>query len=195
VITLKRITSPAVEPVTAAEVRLHTRISHTTEDSLIDTWIQAGRELAENFQRRSFVTQVWELTFDEFPCMPLFLPRPPVVSIVSIKYYDSLSAATTLYNSTAPVGTESDFIVDTDSEPGRIDLAYGVTWPAVTLRPMNAVKIRYNTGYGADGTTTPAAVKDAIMLYCGYRYENRTAEVDAVPPHFYNLLTPERVFQ
>lgn len=193
--TLKRITAPVVEPVSASDVKLYTRISHTVEDGLISTWIKSAVELAEAYQHRAYISQVWEMTFDEFPELPLYVPRAPLVSIVSIKYYDYLNAETTLYNLAVPVATNGDFIIDTDSEPGRIDHAYSDYWPSVVLRPMNAVKIRYNAGYGADGTTTPAAVKDAIMLYCAYRYENRTAEVDAVPPQFYHLLNSDRIFQ
>jgi uncharacterized phiE125 gp8 family phage protein len=183
--SLKVITAPTIEPVSLDEVKLCARIDSDVEDTILLSWIKAARELAEGFQRRSYITQTLELTFDEFPCLPMYIPRPPLASISTVKYFD--------YQNTETSIALTDFIVDADSEPGRLDFAYNKLWPAVTLRPMAAVKIRYTAGYGAAASAVPAVVKDAIMLYCSYRNENRTAEVDAVPEHFYNLLRPDRM--
>jgi uncharacterized phiE125 gp8 family phage protein len=187
--TLKLVTAPTIEPVTLDNVKSMAHIDHDVEDEILTNWIKAGREIAENFQSRSYITQTWELTFDEFPCLPILLPRSPVVSVTSVTYYDYLNASA--------VYPLTDLIVDVDSEPGRVSFAYGKLWPSVLLRPMSAVKIRFTCGYGSTASTAqaavPATVKDAIMLYCAYRNENRTAEVDAVPETFFNLLRPDRI--
>ncbi|HBR33190.1 MAG TPA: hypothetical protein DD734_01040, partial [Firmicutes bacterium] len=84
-----------------------------------------------------------------------------------------------------------NFFVDTDSECGRLGFAHGQGWPTgVELRPMNAVKIQFTAGLGDDGTTTPSAVKDAIMLYCAWRNQNRAAEKekDQIPLQVYSLV-------
>ncbi len=190
--SIKIATPPAVEPVTSSDVKLHTRISHTAEDELINLWIKTGRELAEGFLRRALITQVIDVMFDGFPRAPFYLPRPPLASVSKISYYGVDNIEVALYNSETPVGTESWFLVDTNSQPARVDLAYGIFWPAAVLRAVNAFVVRYTAGYGAAGVNVPAAVRDAITLYCAYRYENRTAEIDA-PPHFYALLRPLRV--
>jgi hypothetical protein len=202
---LRTITAPTVEPVTAAEVKLHTRISYDTEDALVEYWISAARRLAEDFQRRAYIAQTLEISFDSFPSMPILLPRPPALWVQSIKYYDYLNAETTLYETfdspiptTTEGGTEpstnADFLVDVDNEPGRICFAYGCSWPSVTLRDMNAVKIRFMAGYGAEVTDIPENVKNAIMLYCAHMNENRASEEDATPKQFYDLLRHDRVF-
>lgn len=194
---LKLISAPAIEPVTVAEVKLHAHIDHAVEDSLIETWIKSGRELAESFQRRAYYTQTWELIFDKFPPLPLNIPRAPLIEVLSVKYYD--------YEDTETVYDLDDLLIDTDSEPGRIAHVYGITWPTTTLRDINAVKIRFTAGYGDAGTTTttspdfvveaiPANVKDAIMLYCSWRNENRTGETGEVPSAFFNLLRHDRVY-
>jgi uncharacterized phiE125 gp8 family phage protein len=199
---LKLITPPAVEPVTVAEVKLHTHIDHDVEDALLTTWIKSGRMLAESFQNRAFITQILEMSFDVFPDLPLLIPRAPLQSIDSLKYFDYLNAET--------AAVLTDFIIDVGGETkGRIGFAYNKQWPGVTLRSMSAVKIRYTAGYlpvtttemveGEEVTTVdyvanvPETVKDAIMLYCAYRNENRAAEVEAAPKQFYDLLWPDRL--
>jgi len=92
------------------------------------------------------------------------------------------------------IDDDGTFIIDTDSEPGRLCLAYSETWPTVTLRPHKAVKIRYWAGYGPTADSVPDTVKDAIMLYCAYRNENRAGEITETPKQFYDLLTPERIY-
>jgi len=204
--SLKLITPPAIEPVSLDDVKLHTRINYDVEDDILAVWIKTAREMAEMFQRRAYIAQLWEISFDSFPNMPLKLPRSPLISLQSIKIYDYEDTETVLYDenndpitTTTTEGivepsTNSQFVVDIDSEPGRIGFAYNQIWPAVTLRAVNSVKIRFAAGYGLSASSVPAAVKDAIMLYCAYRNENRAGEEKAVPEQFYNLLAPDRLY-
>ena len=203
---IKVITPPQIEPVTVEDVKLCAHIDHDIEDKIIALWIKTGRELAENYQKRSYITQILEQSFDGFPCVPFNLARPPLIGVMTITYTDSDGLTTTLYDSGidyissttttgspfTPPSTNSDFIIDTDGEPGRIDLAYLKTWPNVTLQPINSVKVRYAAGYGEYAEDVPEYIKDAIMLYCIYRNENRAGEVQETPSHFYNLLRQER---
>lgn len=202
----KLITAPTIEPLVVDEVRLHTRIDHTVEDSLLASWIKAGRQHAEDYQRRAYIQQVWEIGFDGFPETPILLPRPPLMQVLHIKYIDYQGNETYLYytheqdetTTTTPdpdtsIG-EDDFIIDTDSEPGRISLAYEGTWPVSTLQPINSVKIKYIAGYGDLGKYVPDTVKDAIHLYCAWRYENRVGEGGELPSHFYDILRPGRLY-
>ena len=202
--SLKLITAPEIEPVTLAEVKLHARISHAVENDILEKWIKAARIEAENFQRRAFVGQIWELAFDAFPTtLPIQLPRAPLLQLISIKCYDYANVETILYyDGYNPVTTteegidsaaNSDFIVDTKSEPGRVTLAYGITWPSVTLRSIDAVKIRYAAGYGIEADDVPENVWDAIILYCTWRNDNRAAETD-FPKQFYDLLSGDRLY-
>lgn len=179
---LKLITPPASEPVSLAEAKAYLRIDTNDEDALISGLITAAREYCELFQNRAYLTQTWELSFDCFPPMPIKLPRPPLVSVESVKVIDTTGAETTL--------DPSDYIVDTDSEPGRIAFAYGKCWPSVTLQPVNAVKIRYTAGYD-DAKKVPQSVKQAMLIYIAHRYEN--PDTDDVPEVVRTLLWPDRV--
>lgn len=202
--SLRLITVPEIEPVTLAEVKLHARISHDVEDDLLKKWIKAARIEAENFQRRAFVGQIWELAFDAFPTtLPIQLPRAPLLQLISIKCYDYENTESILYYdgynpvTTTEEGIDSadngDFIVDTKSEPGRVTLAYGITWPSVTLRSIDGLKIRYAAGYGIEAADVPENVWDAIVLYCTWRNDNRAAETD-FPKQFYDLLAQDRLY-
>lgn len=46
---------PWLEPITLAETKLHIKVSDTTEDSLITSYITAAREYCENYQNRIYV--------------------------------------------------------------------------------------------------------------------------------------------
>lgn len=182
--SLKLITPPAVEPVALTDVKLHAHIDHSIQDSILSGWIKSGRILAEDFQRRAYIRQVWEIAFDGFPCMPITIPRPPLIEILSITAYDTTGAATV-------ISIADDIVVDTRSEPGRIDFVDGKTWPAISGRSINALVIQYAAGYGTSASNVPETMGDAIMLYCTARNENRAGEEDFLKA-FRNILSPER---
>lgn len=185
---LRLVTKPAIEPVTVAEVKTLTHVSHDVEDDLINRWIKTARQKAETYQWRAYINQTLELSFDRFPRMPIEIPRSPLQSVTSIKYTDFEGTETTLYES----GSEDMFLVDTEGEPGRINLAYNESWPSVTLRSLSPVQIVFVAGYGDEASDVPDFVKDAILMYCGWRYENRAAEEGDIPESFYDLLRDDR---
>jgi uncharacterized phiE125 gp8 family phage protein len=181
---LKLITPPTTDPVTVAEMKPYARGAADSPDldSTVGTLIKAAREAAQNFQNRAYFTQTWEMSFDSFPAIPLKIPLPPLQSVTSVKYVDE--------NGTEHIMDLADFIVDTDSEPGRIAFRRGKSWPSVSLQDINAVKIRFVAGYN-DINKVPNVVKLAYMVYVTHRLEN--PEVNAPPDAFYNLLWPERL--
>ncbi len=166
--SLKLITPPATEPITLLEAKRHLRVDVTDDDTLITSIITAAREYCETFQNRAYITQTWEMTLDSFPTMPLKIPKPPLQSVDSIKYTDQ-NGVETLFDA-------ANYVVDADSEPGRIALAPGVSWPSVTLKPIGGVKIRFTAGYG-DAAKVPMMAKQAMLLLIGHWYEHREAVV------------------
>jgi len=164
------------------------------EDDLLTGFIKAAREYCEGYQNRAFITQTWELLLDAFPDSPFQIPLPPLQSdesnqIESIKYYDT-------------AGTETEFAkanyeVDTESYKGRVALAYGKSWPSVTLRPMNGVVVQFKAGYGDAAADVPELVQLAIKVLAGHMYENReatdTKEHLEVPFAVHSLLGLKRI--
>lgn len=179
----KRVVAPLVEPISLTEVKDYLRIDGNDSDSTLSPLIISAREYCEDYQNRALITQTWELTLDSFPDNLIRVPRPPLQSVVSIKYKDELGIEATI--------SSSDYIVDTDSEPGRIVLAAGKTWPSLTLQPINGVKIRYVAGYGDNAADVPQKTKDAMLMYIANRHEN--PEEKDVPRAVHSLLYQDRV--
>jgi len=163
----KLVTAPAVEPVTLAEAKAHLRVDITDDDTLISSLITSARQYIERAIRRALVTQTWRASIDEFPASgEIVLPKPPLQSVTSIQYTDINDSTSTIASST--------YTVDTDSEPGRIVLKYGQSWPSTSLANTNPVQVTFVAGYGA-AADVPAHFKQAILLLAGHWYENREA--------------------
>jgi uncharacterized phiE125 gp8 family phage protein len=180
-LTFKRLTGPALEPVTLDEAKGFARIDTIYDDALVTSLIKRAREHCEAITARQFITATYGLLLDAFPtwCSPetyrmaerrdgtdIIVPMPPLISVESITYLDTAGAS--------QVVTASDYVVSTYDSPGRIALANGKTWPS-TLDQINAVTVAYTAGYGAAATAVPESIKQAMCLLVGHWYENREA--------------------
>jgi uncharacterized phiE125 gp8 family phage protein len=85
--------------------------------------------------------------------------------VTAITYTDETGVTATLAPST--------YVVDPDSEPGRIVLARGKSWPAVTLATAGAIKVTFKAGYGDTAASVPQRIKQTLLLLIGHWYENR----------------------
>jgi uncharacterized phiE125 gp8 family phage protein len=187
----KLITAPEKEPVTLQEAKSHLRIESNDEDVLVTGLIEAAREWCEGYQNRAFITQTWEIALDSFPSENhIEIPKPPLQSIESVKYYGT--------DETEYTFSADSYCVDTYSEPGRIVLKFGETWPSDMLRTANGVIIQFTVGYGDTVASVPEKVKQAIKVLVGQLYENREAtdikELKEVPFAVRDLLGLERIW-
>jgi uncharacterized phiE125 gp8 family phage protein len=164
------ITAPAAEPVTLNDVKDYLRIDADSEDfdSILTGLIIAAREYCETFQNRVYITQTWEQSFDSFPDLPLKFPKAPLQSVESIKFIDE--------NNVESTWGATNYIVDSDSEPGRLALSANGSWPSVNLRPINAVKIRFIAGYG-EAEAVPEKMKLAMKMLIAHWFENPEAVI------------------
>ena len=165
---LKLITAPTVEPLTVAETKAHLRVTASDEDTAIGAYITAARQLAEQILGRALMSQTWEKTIDAFPTNEIELPWPPLVSITSVKYINTSSAQITL--------ASTEYVIDSDTEPGWLLLAVDKTWPA-TDDVANAVRVRYLAGY-VDAAAVPGVIKSWLLLKIGELYANREASAE-----------------
>jgi uncharacterized phiE125 gp8 family phage protein len=151
-------TPPAAEPVTVAEAKVFCRIDHTDEDSLLGDLITAARRAAEAWTGRAFVRQSLRLAADGWPAgttTTLFIPRPPLLTVATVRYHDEAGVLQTL--------SPSAYIVDAASDPGRIVLVPDGQWPATQSRRAGAVEVDYDAGYG-DPADVPEEIKVAIQI-------------------------------
>lgn len=171
------ITPPAALPVSLDEAKEHLRIDFDLDDNeenLLDLYLRAAcNHIEQVICKRAFVTQTLELVMDHWPGYEIILPRPPLQEVLSVKYRDT-------YGHEYIVDPAS-YIVDTDSEPGRIVPANGRSWPTnQLLYPVNAIRIQYKAGYPPGGEddndltiNIPADLKNAILLLTAQLYEYR----------------------
>jgi uncharacterized phiE125 gp8 family phage protein len=160
--SVRVITAPTVEPVSVETAKLHSRVDGTAEDTLIASYITSAREKGEGVARRAFITQTLECIYDTWPEGLLVLPRPPLQTIVSVKYLDD-------------AGVEhlwTDYQVDARQQPGSL---YFRTIPAASLYPSGAIAVRFTAGYGDAANAVPEIIKQAILAAVAYWYETRDA--------------------
>lgn len=129
---------PAAEPLAVAEAREHLNIDGTDSDDQITAMIKAARTYVDTVCRRQLVIATWKLTLDEFPDV-IRPSTPPLVSVTSLQYLDS-------NGDTQSLTEDTDFQVDTASEPGRILPCWGEVWPT-TRNDIDAVTLTYVCGY------------------------------------------------
>ncbi len=176
------VTGVAAEPVTQAQMKLHLRVDHTTDDNLIDTLISAARSHIEKTLGIAMVERTYRADLPGF-YGEFMLPFHPLQDVISVKYYSTASPVvfTTLSDSSvSPVVTTEKYKADLPK--GRIYLASGETWPSSAVR-HDSVQITYKSGYAPTGSPLDygASVESdllaAIKLIVADMYENREAQV------------------
>jgi hypothetical protein len=78
--------------------------------------------------------------------------------VTSIKYKDEDGTESTM--------TATEYIVDTQSEPGIVELGYEESWPSGTLYPNNPIKTEFVCGYYIGATwvkETAYVLNDQVM--------------------------------
>ncbi len=192
--SLSLVTAPTIEPVTFEEAQSHLRLTDATDAPYVNALITTAREYCENYTRRAFISQTWDLKFDGgFPDGDIELPMPPVSSITSITYVDTAGATQTW----AAANYTTDLPAGPRAMPARIAPAYGVSYPS-TRDQNNAVTVRFVCGYGATISTVPFGLKAAMLLLIGHWYENRASitvgPANDLPDGVAALLWPFKVF-
>ena len=185
-------TGPAREPLSIEDAKEHLRIDQHDEDVWLLDAIKATRNRAEGMMGRALIAQTLEVALSGWPATRVIeLPRPPLVSVTSVKYFDVDDAEFTL--------AASNYIVDTRTTPGRLVLKSTASWPGTALRDVNGVIIRYVAGYGAEAADVPAEIRAAMKLWLGDMYEVRENSIvgtiiSPAPSAAEKLLLKYRVF-
>lgn len=192
--SLSLVSAPAIEPIDLTQAKDHMRVDINYDDGLIRAMVEAARVYVEQtILNRALITQTWDLYLDQWPAGGIIhVPRPPLQSITYVKYYDDDGTENTF--------ASSSYQVDTTSEPGRIALNVGESWPGNTLRSVNGILVRFVAGYGAAATAVPGPIRQSILLLAGDLYENREnsvvgsgISVNAVPTSAQMLLSSYRI--
>lgn len=169
--SLKRQTSPAVEPVSVSEAKQHLRVDTADDDTYIGTLITAARQWAEEYLDRTLIYTQWVMKLDAFP-NEIEVPRPPMAE------FGTATATTVTYtlNDSQATATlsSSQYRVDRAATPGVVRNLYGQSWPS-HLADQNSVSVTWWGGYGASSSDVPAAIRHAILMHVAHLYERRLA--------------------
>ena len=170
--SLTRQTAPTVEPVTLAEAKAHLRVDTATDDSYIATLITAAREWVEEYLDRALVHQQYVMRLDSFP-YEFELPRPPMATSGTAT---AVVVTYTLGDDSTATLSSTQYRVDRNATPGVVRQLRAGTWPG-NLDDQNAVTVTWWAGYGASGTSVPAAIRHAILMLVGHWYDGSSSGV------------------
>lgn len=209
--SLQLKTAPTAEPLDwTTEVKGHLRQDWDDEQARVTTiLVPAARMWAESYTNRALCTQTWILKLDRFPggCVPysafnpggqnhIEIPKPPLQSITSIKYYDGDGTLQTLSSSNYEIDPTAGSPFDPHCQPYRVRPVFGQAWPTARAQ-RGAVVIEFVCGYGATYASVPAQLKAAMLLLVGEQFERReqaiTGTINTVPLAAENLAWPYRV--
>ncbi|WP_448031541.1 head-tail connector protein [Bradyrhizobium liaoningense] len=174
--TIIVITPPTVEALTLVDCKAALGISGTSQDPVIGAAIGAATDALDASTRgwlgRAIRVQQLELQLDSFAAgwecrngsyschrEAIELPYPPLITVASVKYFDSAGIDRTLVEGT-------DYRVQRmKAIDGKqlVEPVYGGSWPAAR-REAGSVRIRYNCGYDGSTNVMPRQLKTAIML-------------------------------
>ena len=194
-----RTIDPTFEPVNVSLQKQQSRVVVPDDDVLFAIYVKAAREYVEAQTNRALLQQTWRASFSHFPrwapgmahsgfyggpygygyshcglfgfgfTAPLILPRPRLIGIGSVTYYDINGVQQTL--------DPSLYTTSFDAEPATLSPVFGSWWPIAQPNRPDAVQVTYTAGYGNTAAAVPADLQLAILMIAAHSYENREASV------------------
>ena len=168
-ITQKTIVAgPSIYPVSLQHAKEHMRLGldFTDDDEYLKLLIATATAWVEQYCARKLIQQTWQVFYDKFPGEKFItVPFGQLSSVTHVKYTDSDEDTTTW--------TDTEYIVDTDSDPGRIVLEFGESWPSFTKYPSNPIEVQFVCGYGTTRADVPEPIRHALKLKIAELYEQR----------------------
>lgn len=155
--SLYRITAPARDVVSLADMKEHLREDSDDQDAVIEAMTAAAVghiDGADGWLQRALIDQTWDIKFDCFPsCRYIQIPLPPLIEVVHVKYIDGDGVEQTFDDA-------SYHVVGVGQKwRGKVQLVSAESWPTVHSQWPDAVAIRFRAGY-LDTSESPAV--DAV---------------------------------
>lgn len=163
----RTISGPEEEPISLEELKAHMRVEHTDEDDLITAYGTAAREFCEQATGRLLISQTCEMFLDQLRGDFIRFPVSPIQSVRAIQLFDNSDVMTEV--------DLSSVCLDLIGSTPRIVLRTGYSWPSVTLRPANGVRVEFIAGYGSEGAEVPERLRQAVKLIASHWYIAREA--------------------
>lgn len=188
------LTDPTVEPVSLEQVYAFLRLDPAgsppthPDDDMLKGFIASARERAEAFTNRSFAAREMLYTFSYQDAWSaargvpaptgqytINLPRPPVLQVMEVAYYDAAGVLV--------VADPSSYIV----ESGTVTVSGGFTG----VGAGDAMRVRYAVGYDESTGVVPKSVQSAILIGVQLLYDELSPDkFDRMEKRFERLLWP-----
>lgn len=144
------VTGPTGQVVTLPEVKLHLRIDHSEEDSLLTTYLLAAVRDVEKLRGSPILTQTW---IAKYRCWgTLLLPFQNVSAVNSVKYRDVSGNLQTV--------TGTTYVVELASRPPFITAGWSKIWPTSEMQPGLPIEVEMDAG----AASAPEELKAAVLL-------------------------------
>lgn len=200
------LTPPTAEPVELDTAKAFCRVDNDYDDTLLTLFITSARQEAEAYLNRALFQQQFQFNVTwappptatplvpqsliTFPLnwpplvkQPVYLPRAPCISVDQIMWGPI---------SDMQLADPTDYDVNLLVQP-----AYVAVHPQLLPKiPQQSMSINFTCGWSTDNDPTdlPATVLVAIMIGVAHLYENRGDVSAEMPPAFYRLLDPYRLW-
>lgn len=170
---LSLIAAPVNEPVTLSETKQFIRVDNNSDDSLISGLIQVARQSAEQFMRRSLITQTLQMSFDDYAPTQTYLVMGEVQSVERVVLIRRDGAETVINSDHYYLGKGNEKIV--------------FDAPPISHRVM----IEYIVGYGDSASDVAEPIRQGLLAHIGRMYDNRTGN-NTMPIASKHLYMPYR---
>lgn len=161
-----RVTDGTTEPIGYALAQEALRLDDETDELSVNVYIQAARQTFE-MHTNCIVTssQTWKAHFEGWKDFKL--PIYPIISVVSVQYYDG--------NDDLQTYDSANYWVQTYYRYTVIELKPTASTPTLSKRTQSII-VNFTAGH-TTMDTVPSSAKEAILLLAGHYYENRQAQI------------------
>ena len=182
------VNDPTTKVVSYTDIKSQLRIDSNDEQNLLEAYIDAATDMAENYCNRHFITHQYKLYFNEqVQTASLIFPNCTLEEAGSNKPVNWV-------DENGDAQSSDKAYIDAFSNPSLVYLSSD--FPGTTLKDnaANTFYFWFNTGYGTNSADVPEAIKQAIKLIVADMYYFREDRKRAFPMASQILLQPYKCY-
>lgn len=162
------VTAATLKPVTLLQAKKHCEVplDDTTHEDQLEMLIDVATDQFENDCDICLLTQSHKVYLQDWP-ERIYLPKRPIQSVTSVRYYDSSNSQQTLSTSIYSLNPPERSLV----------LKINQDWPSVATDRWDAIEVEYVCGF-ASADSVPAAARHAVLMLVGYYFGQNRGDND-----------------